>query len=79
MLVEDSFADVVILGEETTQRRNWPNGEVGLHLNRLLPQFHMLRLLIFYSDAIFNGQNRELVVAELTRDERTQLIELFRF
>jgi CYTH domain-containing protein len=39
----------------------------------------MLRRLILYSDAIFSGQNRGLVVAELTRDERTQLIELLRF
>jgi len=55
MLVEDSFANVVILGQKTTQRRNWPNGEVGLHLNRLFPLFHILRRFIFYSDAIFSA------------------------
>ena len=35
MLIQDSLANVVILGQEMTQRRNWPNGEVGSHLHRL--------------------------------------------
>src|SRR6476661_7198654 len=79
MLVEDSFANVVILGQKTTQRRNWPNGEVGLHLNRLFPLFHILRRFVFYSDAIFDAQRRHLAVAEFARCYSTHLTEFFGF
>lgn len=51
MLVEDSFANVVIFGQKTTQRRG-SNGEVGLHLNHLSPLFHILLRFVFYSNAI---------------------------
>ena len=37
MLVEDSFANVVILGQKMSQCHYWPNGEVGPHLHRLFP------------------------------------------
>src|SRR5262245_49322416 len=67
MLVENSFANVVILGQKMTQRRNWPNGEVGPHLHRLFPLFHILLRFLFYSDAIFNAQSRQLAVAKFAR------------
>jgi len=79
MLVEDSFANVVILGQKTTQGRNWPNGEVGLHLNRLFPLLHILLRFVFYSDAIFNAQSRQLAVAEFARCYSTHLTEFFGF
>src|SRR5215207_10433591 len=63
MLVEDSFANVVIFGQKTTQRRG-SNGEVGLHLNHLSPLFHILLRFVFYSNAILNAQSRQLAIAE---------------
>ena len=77
MLVEDSFTDVVILGQKTAQWRNSPNGEVGLHFDRLFPLFHILLRLVFYSDAVFNAQSRQFAVAELARSYSTQLTEFF--
>ena len=79
MLVENSFANVVVLGQEMTQRRNRPNGEVGPHLHRLFPPFHVPLRFLFDSDAIFNAQSRQLAVAKFARCHSPQLTEFFRF
>jgi hypothetical protein len=41
-----------------TQRRNWSNGEVGPHLHRLFPLFHILLRFVFHSNAILVAQSR---------------------
>src|SRR6476660_8396834 len=62
-----------------TQRRNWSNGEVGPHLYRLFPLFHIQLRLAFYSDAIFTAQTRQIAVAAFARCYSTHLTEFFRF
>jgi hypothetical protein len=52
VLVEDSLADVMVLRQQTPQRRNWANGGAGPHFNRLFPQIHALLCFVFNSDAI---------------------------
>src|SRR6476659_1530153 len=79
MLVENSFANIVVLGQKMTQSRDWPNGEVGPHLQRHFPPFHIPLRFLFCSDAIFNAQSRQLAVAKFARCHSTQLTEFFRF
>src|SRR6476620_11561580 len=69
----------MILDQKMPQRRNRPNGEVGSPFHRLFPLFHIQPRLVFYSDAIFNAQGRQLAVAEFARCYSTHLTEFFGF
>ena len=55
MLVENSFADVLILGEKPAERRDRTNGEAGPHLDRFFPLLHILLDLVIHAQAIFDG------------------------
>ena len=68
-----------MLGQKMTQRRNWSNGEVGPHLYRLFPLFHILLRFVFHSNAIFHAQSGQIAVAEFARCYSTYLTEFFRF
>jgi hypothetical protein len=67
LLIEDSFAGVEILSQETPQRRHWANGQTGFHFNCFAPPLHIMRRFTLYVISIRFAQVWQLSIPKVAR------------